>query len=179
MASSHFFWSLLKKNYPWHLLKTKLKWSAVKVSQSCPTLYYPMDYTVHGILPARILEWVAFPFSRGSSQPRDWTRVSCIASRFFTKNPELSKKAPKDCKEHFIQGHQDEYYCNRLSQQIRDWTPSESKRKSGKFIDKVQSGWSLDKKLIRVSITDKGRGFWKKQLNQILAEGRPEWSGIR
>ena len=43
-----------------------------------------MDYTVHGILHARILEWVAFPFSRGSSQPRDQTQVSCIAGRFFT-----------------------------------------------------------------------------------------------
>ena len=43
-----------------------------------------MDYTVHGILQARTLEWVAFPFSRESSQPRDWTQVSCIADRFFT-----------------------------------------------------------------------------------------------
>ena len=43
-----------------------------------------MDYTVHGILQARILEWVAFPFSRGSSQPRDRTQVSCIAGGFFT-----------------------------------------------------------------------------------------------
>ena len=43
-----------------------------------------MDYRVHGILQARILEWVAFPFSRGSSQPRDQTQVSCIADRFFT-----------------------------------------------------------------------------------------------
>ena len=41
-------------------------------------------YIVHGILQARILEWVAFPFSRGSSQPRDQTQVSCIAGRFFT-----------------------------------------------------------------------------------------------
>ena len=40
----------------------------VKVAQSCPTLCNPMDYTVHGILQARILEWVAFPFSRVSSQ---------------------------------------------------------------------------------------------------------------
>ena len=38
----------------------------------------PMDYTVHGILQARILEWVAFPFLRGSSQPRDQTQVSHI-----------------------------------------------------------------------------------------------------
>ena len=45
----------------------------------------PMDYTVHGILQARILEWVvAFPFSRISSQPRDRTQDSCIAGEFFT-----------------------------------------------------------------------------------------------
>ena len=43
-----------------------------------------MDYTVHGILQARILERVAFPFSRGSSQPRDQTQVSRIADGFFT-----------------------------------------------------------------------------------------------
>ena len=42
----------------------------VKVTQSCPILCNLMDYTVHGILQARILEWVAFSFSRGSSQPR-------------------------------------------------------------------------------------------------------------
>ena len=56
----------------------------VKVTQSWPTLCNPIDYTVHGILQARILEWVAFPFSRGSSQPRDRTQVSHIAGRFFT-----------------------------------------------------------------------------------------------
>ena len=42
-----------------------------------------MDYTVHGILQARILEWVDFPFSRGSYHPRDWTWVSCIAGSCF------------------------------------------------------------------------------------------------
>ena len=56
----------------------------VKVAQSCPTLCDPMVYTVHGILQARILEWVAFPFSRRSSQPRDQSQVSCIAGGFFT-----------------------------------------------------------------------------------------------
>ena len=60
---------------------------SVKVSQSCPTLCVPMNYTVHGILQARILQWVAFPFSRGSSQPRDPTQVSHIANRFFTSWP--------------------------------------------------------------------------------------------
>ena len=43
----------------------------VNVTQLCPTLYDPMDYMVHGVLQVRILEWVVFPFSRGSSQPRD------------------------------------------------------------------------------------------------------------
>ena len=56
----------------------------VKVAQSCPTLCNPMDYTVHGILQARILEWAAFRFSRGSSQPRDQTQASHIAGVFFT-----------------------------------------------------------------------------------------------
>ena len=45
-----------------------------------------MDYTVHGILQARILEWVAFPFSRGSSQPRDQTQASHIMGGFFTSS---------------------------------------------------------------------------------------------
>ena len=56
----------------------------VKVTQWCPTLYGSMDYTVYGILQDRILEWVVFPFSRGSFQPRDQTQVSHIAGRFFT-----------------------------------------------------------------------------------------------
>ena len=56
----------------------------VKVAQSYPTLCDPMDYTVHGILQARILEWVAYSFSRGSSQPRDQIQVSHIAGTFFT-----------------------------------------------------------------------------------------------
>ena len=57
----------------------------VKPTQWCPTLCDPMEYTVHGILQARMLEWVAFPFSRGSSQCRDWTQVSLSAGGFFTR----------------------------------------------------------------------------------------------
>ena len=61
----------------------------VKIAQSCPTLCDPMDYSlpgssVHGILQARILEWVAVPFSRGSSQPKNRTQVSRIGNRFIT-----------------------------------------------------------------------------------------------
>ena len=54
------------------------------VTQSCLTLCNPMACTVHGILQARILEWVAISFSKGSSQPRDQTQVSHIAVKFFT-----------------------------------------------------------------------------------------------
>ena len=61
----------------------------MKVSQSCPVLCNPTDYSlpgssVHGILQAWILEWVAISFSRGSFPSRDWTQVSCIAGRFST-----------------------------------------------------------------------------------------------
>ena len=56
----------------------------VKVAQLCLTLCDPMDSTVRGILQARILKWVAFPYSRGSSQPRERTQVSHIAGGFFT-----------------------------------------------------------------------------------------------
>ena len=60
-----------------------------EVTQSCPTLCDPMDCSlpsssVHGILQARVLEWGAISFPRGSSWPRDWTWVSCIAGRFLT-----------------------------------------------------------------------------------------------
>ena len=59
-----------------------------EVAQSCPTLCNPMDCSppgssVHGIFQARILEWVAISFSRGSSQPRDRTQVSHIVGRCF------------------------------------------------------------------------------------------------
>ena len=63
-----------------------MKWS--EVTQSCPNLCDPVDYSppgssVHGILQARILEWVAISFSRGSSRPKDQTQVSRIAGRPF------------------------------------------------------------------------------------------------
>ena len=76
---SYYFTSIFKKIL---LLATEC-WK-VKVTQSCPTPCDPMDYTVHGILQARKLEWVAVPFLRGSSQPRDQTQASHIAGRFFT-----------------------------------------------------------------------------------------------
>ena len=67
-----------------HIMFSRFICVCVKVAQSHSTLCDPMDYTVHGILQAKILEWVAFPFSRESTQPRDWTQVSHIAGGFFT-----------------------------------------------------------------------------------------------
>ena len=72
----------------------KVRLMKVKVTQSCPTLYDHMDYTVHGILQAKILQWVAFLFSRGSSLPRDQTQVSHIGDGFFTS------WAPREAKEY-------------------------------------------------------------------------------
>ena len=63
----------------WNLSMVK-----VKDTYSCLTLYDSVDYTVYGILQARILEWVAYPFSSRSSQLRNWTGVSYIAGGFFT-----------------------------------------------------------------------------------------------
>ena len=76
-------WSLWFLCFCWHSVN-----KCVLVAQLCLTLCNPMDYSqpglyVHGTLEARILDWVAIPFSRGSSWPRDLTWVSCIAGRFF------------------------------------------------------------------------------------------------
>ena len=65
------------------------KESESEVAQSCPTLFDPMDCnvpnsSVHGIFQARVWEWVAISFSRGSSQPRNQTQVSHIVGRRFT-----------------------------------------------------------------------------------------------
>ena len=68
------------------------------VAQPCPTLCNPMDCgppgsSVHGILQARTLEWVAMPSSRGSSRPRDRTHISCVAGGSFTTLPPFMPKS--------------------------------------------------------------------------------------
>ena len=75
----------------------KWKWKSL----SCVWLFVDsMDYTVHGILQARMLEWVSFPFSRGSSQPRNWTQGSRIAGGFCTSwaTREAFKPSMKTCR---------------------------------------------------------------------------------
>ena len=83
-------WALLGVRQPLSPLLdcSSLSWY-VLVAKLCPTLCDPMDCglpgsSVNGTLQARILEWVAIPFSRGSSWLRDWTWISCTAGRFFT-----------------------------------------------------------------------------------------------
>ena len=83
------YWIEFPVLYNRSLLVIRFTDEKVLVAQSCPTLCDPMDCSppgssVHGILQARILEWVAMPSSRGSSQARDRTRVSCLAGRFLT-----------------------------------------------------------------------------------------------
>ena len=80
-----------ENNYLQNNLQFKRPEKKVKVlvTQCCPILWNPTacslpGSSVHGILWVRILEWIAIPFSRGSSWLRDQTQVSCIASRFFT-----------------------------------------------------------------------------------------------
>ena len=73
----------------------------MKAAQLYPTLHDPVDYSlpgssVHGILQARILEWVAVPFSRGSSKLKDQTQVSCIAGGFFL--PSKPQGSPRKLK---------------------------------------------------------------------------------
>ena len=73
-------------SFHWYFQPVKVR---VLVTQSYLTLCDPIDYnppgsSLHGIFQARILEWVAIPFSKVSSWPRDWTWVSCIAGEFFT-----------------------------------------------------------------------------------------------
>ena len=73
---------------PWSTFML-LQWAHVLVSQLCLTLCNPMDCSppgssAHGISQARILEWVAIPFSKESSPPKDRAQVSCIEGRLFT-----------------------------------------------------------------------------------------------
>ena len=75
---------------------TEDDWVWVKVTQSCPALCDPMDYTFYGILQDRILERVAVPFSKGSSQPRGQTWVSSTAGRFLYQLSHKRSPTPKN-----------------------------------------------------------------------------------
>ena len=107
-----------------------IKFCCCLVIKSCLTLCDPMDgsppvSSAHGISQARILEWVAISFSKGSSQPRNRTRVSCLADGFFTSEPsgkplntiETGKIGEggkvKNLKEHFVSFSLFPFLCPR------------------------------------------------------------------
>ena len=75
----------------WMMQLLMMDYESEKVAHSCPTLWDPRGLYSSWILQARILEWVAFPFSRGSSPSRDQTQVSCIAGDFFTSTKEAQE----------------------------------------------------------------------------------------
>ena len=77
--------------------------SDVKVTQSCPTLCNPVDCTVHRILQARILEWVAVPFSKGSSQPQGL--LHCSQGNYQNDNGLTSRDNQSDRTEHTLPQH--------------------------------------------------------------------------
>ena len=90
-----FHWLIL--NLRSSLLSTMIfTWSEMKVAQLFPSFCEPMDCIVHGILQARIVEWVAFPFSRGSSQPRDQTQASLAAALQVDSLPAEPPGKPKN-----------------------------------------------------------------------------------
>ena len=101
--------------------------SEVKVTHSCLTFCNPMDYTVHEILQARMLEWVPFPFSRESSQPRDRTQVSCITAEFFTSWATISKsQKDKYCVIVLIW----DYWSSHINRnrKLKQWLPGAGER---------------------------------------------------
>ena len=89
MLDWHSLWALQRSPHATpHHTSYGSSWTETEVAQSCPTLCDPVDYSpqgssIHGILQARLLGWAAISFSRGSSQPRDRTRISRIAGSGF------------------------------------------------------------------------------------------------
>ena len=110
----------------------------VKVTQSCPALFDSIDYTIHRLLQARILEWVAFPFSSGSSWPCNQTKVSCIWGRFFfnwaIREPQISWRMGH------IYGLSERNTWN--NRQIWHWSTEWSRKKASRVLPREHTGHS-------------------------------------
>ena len=107
-----------------YLHSCSLSFMSESESGSCSVMsnsLWPHGLLVHGILQARILEWVAFPFSRGSSQPRDWTQVSRTAGGFFTSwaTRETIKRIQSGWKLRITSERQTS--INRIKAQAKPW----------------------------------------------------------
>ena len=121
------------------------KESCVLVTQACPTLCNPTDcsppgFSAHGILQARILEWIAIPFSRGTSQPRDWALVSCLTGKFFTIW--ATKKAEHRRIDAF------ELWCWRRLLRV-PWT---ARRSNLSILKEISPGCSLERLILKLKL---------------------------
>ena len=105
-----------------------------------------MNYTVHEILQARILERVAFPFSRGCSQPRDWTQISHIAGGFFTTWPTREAHYILTLRQHYLQLSQLTLIARRSNQSI---------------LKKINPGCSLEGLMLKVKLQYFGHLMWR------------------
>ena len=119
---------------------TEDDWVWVKVTQSCPALCDPMDYTFYGILQDRILERVAVPFSKGSSQPRDQTWVSSTAGRFFTS------WATREAQHQRIDAF--EMWCCRILLRV-PWT---GRRSNQSILNEINPEYSLEGLMLKLKL---------------------------
>ena len=160
-----------------------IKKAESEVTQSCLTLCNPMDCSlprssVHGIFQARVLEWVAISFSRGSSQPRDWTWVSCTAGRRFTTWATM--EAPKKAEHWRIDAF--ELWCWRRLLRV-PWT---ARRSSKSILKEISPGCSLEELMLKLKLQYFGHlmrrsGWFEKilMLGKIEGRRRRGWRRMR
>ena len=144
-----------------------------KNTQSCPTPCDPMDYKVHGILRASMLEWLAFPFPRGSSQLRDQTQVSCIAGRFFISQVTswTKKESWKSKTDAF------ELWCWRRLLRV-SWT---ARRSNQSILKEISPEYSLEGLMLKMKLQYFGHPMQRTDsLEKTLMLGKIEgrrWRG--
>ena len=151
----------------------------MKVTQSCPTLSDPMDcsipgFSVHGIFQARLLEWVAVPFSRGSSQPKGGPQVSLTAGRFFTiwatrEAHGYESWTIKKAKHQRIDVF--ELWCWRWLLRVL-WTGA---RLNQSILKEINSEYSLEGLMLKLKFQYTGHLMWRTDtLEKILMLGKTE-----
>ena len=133
-----------------------------EVAQSCPTLCNPVDcnllgFSVHGILQARILEWIAISFSRGSSRPRDRTRVSCIGSRRFNL---WATRESQICRWHYPMG------ASLVAQRLKRLPPMQETR-----VRSLGGEDPLEKEMATHSSILAWRISWTEEPGRLLSTG--------
>ena len=148
----------------------------MKVTQSCPTLSDPVDcsFSVHGVFQARLLEWVAVPFSRGSSQPRGGPQVSLTEGRFFTiwaprEAHGYESWTIKKAKHQRIDVF--ELWCWRQLLRVF-WTAA---RLNQSILKEINSEYSLGGLMLKLKLQYTGHLMWRTDtLEKILMLGKTE-----